>query len=222
MKYSDYEKAFSPARLKKYLTACDGNIVAALALYRHNIRLCQKFYGLLNIFEVVLRNTINEHFIAHFSDPNWIRNQLVPGGMLETHPQKATVDKIIADLDKAGKYNNDRIVSSVTFGFWTYLFTKEPFRRGGKTLLRVFPYKTPGVGQRVIFNELQAIKAFRNRIAHYEAVCFDATGRINTQSSKDIYALVKKYIQFLGYTESQLYYGLDVLLNKTLQRIDNL
>ena len=134
MKYTEYERAFSPARLRKYLSACNGDVDSALTLYRLNIRLCQKFYGILNVFEVVQRNVINEHFKAYYYDPNWIRNQLVSGGMLETHPQKATVDKIIANLDKAGQYTNDRVVSSVTFGFWTYLFTKEPFRRGGKTL----------------------------------------------------------------------------------------
>ena len=39
MKYPDYERAFSSARLNKYLKACDGDAVAALTLYRHNIKL---------------------------------------------------------------------------------------------------------------------------------------------------------------------------------------
>lgn len=82
MKYSDYEKAFSPARLNKYLTACGGDTMAALTLYRHNIKLCQKCYGILNIFEVVLRNAINEHYKAYFADPDWIRHQLQPGNAI--------------------------------------------------------------------------------------------------------------------------------------------
>lgn len=141
MKCQDYEKAFSPARLYKYLKAFGGDTVAALTLYRHNIKLCQKFYGVLNIFEVVLRNAINEHYKAYFADQDWIRNQLQPGGMLETHPQKAVVEKTIRDLVKKNRYSNDRLVSSVTFGFWTYLFTKKPFAAGGKTLLQIFPAK---------------------------------------------------------------------------------
>ena len=48
MKYSEYEKAFSPARLNKYLKACGGDSAAALTLYRHNIKLCQKCIGILN------------------------------------------------------------------------------------------------------------------------------------------------------------------------------
>lgn len=222
MKYSNYEKAFSPARLNKYLKACGGDTVAALTLYRHNVKLCQKFYGVLNIFEVVLRNAIDEHFKTYFADPGWIKNQLLPGGMLETHPQKAVVEKTIQDLVKKGRYTNDRLVSSVTFGFWTYLFTKKPFAAGGKTLLQIFPAKAHGLGQRAVYNELQAIKDFRNRIAHHEAICFDDTGAKNTRPAKDSYALVIKYVQFLGYPESHLYYGLDVLPDKILQKIDTL
>lgn len=48
MKYSEYEKAFSPARLNNYFKACGGDSSAALTLYRHNIKLCQKCYGILN------------------------------------------------------------------------------------------------------------------------------------------------------------------------------
>ena len=220
MKYPEYEKAFSPARLNKYLKACNGDTTAALTLYRHNIKLCQKCYGILNVFEVVLRNAINEHYKALFVDPDWVRNQLKAGGMLESHPQRVAVSQTIADLDKKGCYTNDRVVSSVSLGFWTYLFTKEPYKNGGKTLLKIFPSKTKGQGQREIYNELQAVKSFRNRIAHHEAICFDATGTKSTAGVRANYALVIKYIQFLGYPEDHLYYGLDVLPDNIMQKID--
>lgn len=222
MKYSDYEKAFSPARLNKYLTACGGDTMAALTLYRHNIKLCQKCYGILNIFEVVLRNAINEHYKAYFADPDWIRHQLQSGGMLDSYPRRASVLNVIAELDNGGRYTNDRVVSSMTFGFWTYLFTRVPFRRGGSTLLQIFPAKTVGLGQRAIFNELQTIKDFRNRIAHHEAICFDSTGTKSTVSVRANYALVIKYIQFLGYQESHIYFGLDILPDRIMQKIDSL
>ncbi|MBQ7518057.1 MAG: Abi family protein [Bacteroidales bacterium] len=222
MKYPDYENAFSAARLNRFLKACRGDKVSALTLYRHNVKLCQKFYGVLNIFEVVLRNAINEHYKIYFSDSNWIRHQIVPGGMLENHPQRIFVEKCIVELDKANRYTNDRIVSSVTFGFWTHLFSRQPFALGGQSILHIFPGKTKGLGQRAIYNELQSIKDFRNRIAHHEAICFDGTGAKNTQPAKDNYALVIKYIQFLGYPESHLYYGLDVLPDKIIEKIDAL
>lgn len=88
VKYSEYEKAFSPARLNKYLVACCGNTAKALTLYRHNVKLCQKFYGILNIFEVVLRNAINAHYQSVFNDTEWVESQMQPGGMIENAPQK--------------------------------------------------------------------------------------------------------------------------------------
>lgn len=142
--------------------------------------------------------------------------------MLYSYPRRTSVLSTIAELDNGGRYTNDRVVSSVTFGFWTYLFTRVPFRRGGSTLLQIFPAKTVGLGQRAIFNELQTIKDFRNRIAHHEAICFDSTGTKSTVSVRANYALVIKYIQFLGYQESHIYLGLDILPDKIMQKIDTL
>ncbi|MBQ0024337.1 MAG: Abi family protein [Bacteroidales bacterium] len=222
MKYSEYERAFSAARLNKYLTACGGNTAKAIILYRHNVKLCQKFYGMLNVFEVILRNAINEHYKAYFNDSDWIRSQLASGGMLSQHPQKAIVDKTITDLIAAGRYTNDRVVSSVTFGFWTYLFTKKPFRLGGQSLLRIFPAKAIGLGQRAIYNELMAVKNFRNRIAHHEPICFDSSGCKSTGLAKGQYDIIVRYVSYLGYPEDHLYFGLDVLPDSVLERIDRL
>lgn len=222
MKYPEYEKAFSPARLNRYLIACNGNSTKALILYRHNIKLCQKFYGILNIFEIVLRNTINNHYCATFRDTQWIEHQLQPGGMLEKAPQKNEVLLIIEKLRKRDKYSNDRVVSSVSFGFWTHLFTREPFRLGGQNLLRIFPNRTAGLGQRAIFNELMEIKTFRNRIAHHEPICFGENNEIDISSTKEKYELILKYIGFLGYQSNHLFYGIDILPERTIAKIDAL
>jgi|BioPla2DNA2_1021312.scaffolds.fasta_scaffold44238_2 hypothetical protein len=187
MKYLDYERAFSAARLNKYLTACGGNSTKALILYRHNVKLCQKLYG-----------------------------------MLALHPQKSIVNKTIADLIASGRYTNDRVVSSASFGFWTYLFTKKPFWLGGQSLLKVFPAKVSGLGQRAIYNELMAIKNFRNRIANHEPICFDTNGYKSIGPAQDSYNLIVRYVNFLGYSENHLYFGLDVLPNSILERIDRL
>ena len=47
--------------------------------YRYNLRLCQRFYGALNPFEVMLRNAINEHY----SDSDWIVSLADTGKLLE-------------------------------------------------------------------------------------------------------------------------------------------
>ena len=74
MKYKEYEVAFSPARLNRYKNACGGDTRKTMLLYRHNVKLCQKYYGVLNIFEIVLRNAIDRHYRAYFNDADWIIN----------------------------------------------------------------------------------------------------------------------------------------------------
>lgn len=194
----------------------------ALRLYRYNVKLSQKCYGILNNFEVLLRNSIDCHYKTYFSDPDWIRNQLSRGGMLEFHPQRKEVESIIAHLLKTDHYSNDKVVSSVSFGFWTYMFTKIPFQRGGKSILKIFPAKELGVGQRVVYNELQAIKSFRNRIAHHETICFDNSGIKSTQIARYNLDLIFKYIEYFGYRVNQFYYGFDIIPNNLFKAIDTM
>ena len=222
MKYSEYEIAFSTARLNRYLVACGGNRPKALSLYRHNVKLCQKFYGMLNIFEVVLRNAINLHYQQHFSDTDWIRHQCEPGGILESAPQRAEIERTVAMLERQGKYSNDRLVSSVTFGFWTYLFNRIPFRNGGMNLLQIFPNRAPGLAQRPIYNELQDIKSFRNRIAHHEAICFNSAGDVDLGYAQEKLDLIKKYVIFLGYNPLELFWGTGIRPYSLFDRINNI
>lgn len=222
MKYSDYEIAFSAARLNRYLVACEGNRLKALSLYRHNVKLCQKFYGILNVFEVVLRNAINRHYQNYFNDRDWIRHQCADGGMLERAPQRMEIERTIAMLERQGKYSNDRLVSSVTFGFWTYLFNRIPFRSGGMSLLKIFPNRTPGLAQRPIYNELQEIKTFRNRIAHHEAICFNSTGEIDLNYAQEKLELIKKYVIFLGYNPIELFWGTGIRPYSLIEKINKI
>ena len=222
MKYEEYEYAFSAARLNKYLHACDGSKDGALQLYRLNIKLCQKLYGVLNVFEIVLRNAVHEHYKRYFSDPDWIKAQLLDGGMLSLAPKRDEAASIIQNLLDSGKYSPDRVVSSLSFGFWPHLFTKHPFSKGGKSIPGIFPNKSKPLGQRAVFNELMRIKAFRNRIAHHEPICFGQTGLVDTAYARSNYMLILRYLFFLGYNESQILYGLDVQPDAIFNKIDEI
>lgn len=66
------------------------------------------------------------------------------------------------------------------------------------------------------------IKTFRNRIAHHEAICFDETGDIDMEHTRNKYQLILKYIDFLGYKSSHLFYGIDILPDSTITKIEAL
>lgn len=222
MKYHDYETAFSRARLNRYFHACDGNRSKALTLYRNNIKLCQKFYGMLNIFEVVLRNAINTHYRDYFSDDDWMLHQCAEGRMLWNAPHRLEILRTADMLRRQGKYSNDRLVASVTFGFWTYLFNRIPFRLGGMRLLKVFPCRETGLAQRPIYNELQQIKGFRNRIAHHEAICFNSAGSVDLTYARENLELLKKYVICLGYSPLELFHGTGINPYALFDKIDRL
>ena len=180
----------------KFLKACAGDKRNTMKLYRYNLRLCQRFYGVLNLFEVIMRNAVNEHYANYFSDKDWIVNQADLGKLLAD--DKDIIRETEAGFRKHGIYSNDKMVASFTMGFWTFLFTKNNYRKGGKTLLKIFPNKAKGKNQADVYLDLTHIREFRNRIAHHEPICFDGSGNVSTAFARRHYQLICDYIGYLG------------------------
>jgi hypothetical protein len=218
MKYEEYEIGLSKPRIGKYRQACKGDKNKALILYRYNIKLCQKFYGVLGVFEVVLRNAVNEHFKEKLHNNDWLITQAQNGFLIN---YQETIFKERNKLMNNQKYTPDKLVASLSLGVWTFMFSRNCYKNSGKTLLQIFPNKTHGLNQRNIYVELDKIRAFRNRIAHHESLCFDNTGTINVVYVKDIFSLILKYIIFLGYNTNELLYGVENPL-QTIIKIDEL
>jgi hypothetical protein len=218
MKFEGYEKALSVPRIGRYKTACHGDKNKALVLYRYNIKLGQKFYGLLGVLEVVLRNAIDEHYKAILNDQNWLITQAKSGFLVEYR------ETILNEKDKLickHKYSHDKPVASLCLGVWTFLFSRNCYKNSGKTLLQIFPNKTHGFNQKDIYADLDKIRRFRNRIAHHEHLCFGICGSVSVHYVKKIYALVIRYVHFLGYSSSELLYGVETPL-PTIEKIRNL
>ena len=218
MRYKEYEKALSKPRLEKYKTACNGDKNKALILYRYNIKLCQKLYGVLSVLEIVLRNSINEHFKAKLSDDNWIDTQATSGFLLSSQSE------IFKERDKlvnAGKYTHDKLVASLSFGTWTFMFSRKCYKKSGKSLLSIFSNKTHGMNQASIYKELDSIRLFRNRIAHHEPLCFGHLGAIYVDDVQSIYDLITKYLQFMDYKTSEILFGVETPTS-TIEKIKKL
>ena len=216
MKYERYEKALSTPRIGKYKKACNGDKNKALILYRYNIKLCQKFYGVLGVLEVVLRNAINEHYKVHLRDNDWLLTQSQSGFLVN---YQDIILKERSKLIQNHKYTHDKLVASLSLGVWTFLFSRNCYKNSGKTLLQIFPKRTHGLNQKDIYADLDKIRMFRNRIAHHEPLCFDTLGAINVVYAKEIYNLIIKYIDFLGYCTNELLYGVETPLS-TIEKID--
>ncbi len=203
MQYEDFEKILSYARLSRFLKACNGDKQKALQLYRLNIKLSQNFYAILSMFEVALRNAIDVHYANHFNDKEWLKNQCIGKGFLNDNAfqtgrfkSKKKVDSAIRELGV--RYTHDRVIASLSFGFWVNLFAPIQFRLAGQTLHKIFPNRPKGTLPKLIFNELNTILDFRNRVAHHEPICFNGSQSINLTNVVNTYTSIIELTQWLG------------------------
>ena len=201
MTFNESQIIFSKARVQKYVRACGGDKRKAMRLYRYNARLSQDFYGVLSVFEIALRNAINDHYIITIGK-DWIVTEARPAGLLEH--EAVEVQATESAYRKEGVYSHDKMVGSFTFGFWTYLFTKRNYRVGGKTLLQIFPSRPKGTTQKSVYSDITAIREFRNRVAHHEPICFDKYGEVNTAYMQKHYQLMKDYLGYMGWNAENI------------------
>ena len=199
MVYKEFEAILSKARLNKYRTACAGNEQKALELYLLNVELSKDFYGLLGLFEIVLRNAINEHYKKCFNDENWIINQ----AKNEFFPkERKNVAIEYGKLTAVDAYTPSNLMAALTFGVWTEMFSSHCFGKGNQTLLKIFPNRPKGVNQKSIHKELREIKILRNKIAHHEPVCFDNVDNVSTDYLENMQREILKFFAYLGISEN--------------------
>lgn len=207
MQYSDYEKLLSVARMSKYIKACRGDKAKAIRLYHYNIKLSGRMFAVINMFEIILRNSIDKHYQSYFSDPDWMIHQIGTGKMFSE--SELEISQKSKELIKDKKYSPDRMVSSFMMGFWTYMFTKRHYKQGGKTLLQIFPNKPKGTTQKIVYSELSEIRELRNRIAHHEPICFDTEGNAGIDFAAHHYALIIKYLSAMGLDEKSVLHWIE-------------
>jgi hypothetical protein len=217
MTFLEFEKLLSPHRIAKYLNACNGDTDKTLVLYRANLRLSYELFSVASLFEVVLRNKIDEHYKAKFfsrlGSDQWLDTQTEPGGCFYGNQQVEKTFKSIFEakikLKSRGKYTHDKLVAELTFGFWRYLFASKEFMVAGSTLHQIFVNRPRNTNHTAIFNKLASINNIRNRIAHHEPICFNSVGRICTIYALDHYNIIIELLGWLDVNSAELLHGID-------------
>lgn len=227
MKYTEFEKIMSSDRMNRYRQACGGNTRKAMTLYRRNLKLSQEFFTIISCFEIALRNAINDQYKAIHGN-QWLFNAAQAGGFFHSQRTRVTckiINKAITEL--GANYTHPKLVASLGFGFWRYLFATNQFRAGGQNLLQIFPNKPASTPQiqynaNYVFSELQKINNIRNRIAHHEPVCFQpGQPVIDTAYVKEHYDIIVTLFQWIDIDEKDLLYGLDHI-DSVIDQVDNL
>lgn len=108
----------SVERFERYCRSDEGS-VPALARYLLNIQLCEALYPTLNSVEVGLRNCLHNSLSAEYG-PEWYDT---PG--LLGPAELASIADAHKMLSDAGRPDTpSRIVSELSFGFWTRLMSR--------------------------------------------------------------------------------------------------
>ena len=221
LNYNNIKKYISAARLQRYEAICGNDPKKSLKLYQTNLRLSQAFYPILSLFEIILRNAINDEMIRYYNDSDWLRNRkntLVYRGVNNRNGQPFTNDylkkKIVNILRADRTASNGKIVSDLNFGFWTDLYEEKYFPLVNGRPMYIFNQLPANTNRGNISRRLKDIKSFRNRVYHNEPIIFDLDASDNTifnlQNCIDIYDEIKSFF---------VYFNLD--FKAWTQRIDN-
>jgi len=217
MTFQEFEKLLSPHRIAKYFSACDNDPDKTLILYRANLKLSYELFSVASMFEVVLRNKIDEHykvkFLARSGSAQWLDTQTEPGGCFYGNLQVEKSFRSISEAKNKLKarriYTHDKLVAELNFGFWRYLFASKEFRAAGSSLHQIFVNRPRNTNHTDIFNQLGLINHIRNRIAHHEPICFNSGGRISTSYALDHYNVMIELFDWMGINSAELLDGID-------------
>ena len=167
------EKIISKERFKPYLNYHKNNHSKAIAHYKSNILISESFYPLLAVLEVGLRNSIDHQLIRRFNDREWYDNK----GFVKiaTRFQIDRISKARTNIYAEKKeITPGRIVSELSFGFWTSLFDTKFEMTLWKNLRLAFPNCPKNVRKRkTMSSKFNGIRKLRNRIFHHEAITWN-------------------------------------------------
>lgn len=169
---TDYDKdavraAISAERLARYVAQCNGCQDAALDLYSLNMALCEAFYTPLQAVEVCLRNGLHDAMRAEYAT-HWMTN----GGPPLDADAAEKISAAIESRQQSGKaIAPPDIVAEIGFSFWVGLLgPRYDATLWRSTLHKTFRGKPKGFSRKVCHGRFNAIRRFRNRVAHHEPI----------------------------------------------------
>jgi hypothetical protein len=220
MKLALRTQYLSSPRYGRYLQATANDQGRAKKLYQANIRLTQAFHPIISQFEVVLRNSLSTILAAYFTDPNWIIHQ--KAGFMQHHSLRNShyylrtcVQKTEAKLvRRAISITSGKIIADQTFGFWLAFFLSHHYALVGGQPIHIFPHKPLTENRASIYDKLDAIKNFRNRVNHCEPLCF-VGHHIDCSYALNIRAKIYHLVGWINPSLVPFFENIDNVQNKT-------
>lgn len=167
------EKIISQERIQPYLKHHKYNLEKAILHYKSNILISEAYYPLLSILEIGLRNSIDNQLKIRFNDIYWFDNP-----EFIKYASRFQIDRItnarINILSENKEITSGRIISELSFGFWTSLFDSKFEMSLWKSLRLAFPNCPKEIRKRkTMSSKFNSIRKLRNRIFHHEAITWN-------------------------------------------------
>lgn len=185
---ADLSRRLSAARLEIYkqelrIRGIDKDLdKSALLYHRWNTTLSSALRSTLEQFELILRNSIDEHLVKDYGD-QWYKEKPWAGNYklvkaIENIQSKASMSEYGERTSERsihskarGKLrlglNRDNLVAELPFSYWIGFFRERRFR---DFAMKIFSHKPPSVNDKEILKRLDMAHDLRNMIAHYEPI----------------------------------------------------
>jgi len=167
------ERIISKERLEPYLRHHKNDLNKAIAHYKSNILISEAFYPLLAILEIGLRNSIDYQLSKHFNDKQWYENpEFVK--IASRFQINSISEARLNILSEKKELTAGRIISELSFGFWTSLFDTKFEMTLWKNLRLTFSNCPKQIRKRkTMSSKFNGIRRLRNRVFHHEAITWN-------------------------------------------------
>lgn len=174
----DYQRiieAFSPARMANFLSEANGDPEKSLELYQWSQSMASAAWTIISHLEVLLRNAIDRELSTKYGDRGTRIPWFLRHDVLLPEDREAAL-KIMSGLSGV-ELTADQVIAHTWFGFWRRLFSDSYAKLWETCLYRVFrgdeqgtesKYKPCFPSRKDVSRELEAVRKFRNRVAHHE------------------------------------------------------
>jgi hypothetical protein len=166
-------RIISKERLEPYLKKHNNDLEKALNHYKINILISQSFYPILAVLEVGLRNSIDFQLSQKYNDDKWFDNHEFVKIATRFHIDRISQARTNIFSEKK-EITPGRVISELSFGFWTSLFDVRFEMTLWKNLRLAFPNCPKEIRKRkTMSSKFNGIRKLRNRIFHHEAIAWN-------------------------------------------------
>ena len=119
-------------------------------------------------------------------------------------------------LKKRIPITSGKIISDQNFGFWVSLFLAHHYSLLSGQIIHIFPNKPPTETRASIYEKLDIIRDFRNRVNHCEPICFKGNS-IDCSESLTILNTIYDLLNWINPELVNFFDDLNIVKNKINQ-----